>query len=266
MVSASKMRRAQEQVKASQPYANRLATILHAIGQQSDPSLHPLLRTGIGGNPALLLISTDRGLCGSLNVNLFKMVLEFQEKNPQVTVIAVGKKAQEFANRIGLNLDASFANLAEKPGLGDVLPIAQLVTTGFMEGKFASVDVLHMEFINTLTQKPQLTNLLPLKPSFNGAVQAVQSAASEYLFEPSATEVLADLLPYYLETTIYQLLLDAKASEHSARMVSMQSASNNANDVVNSLRLEYNKGRQASITKELLEITTASLTLSVDQK
>ncbi len=259
MVSASKMRRAQQQVQASRPYASKLHDVLTTIATHTNPELHPLLQQS-SGRPCLVLLSTDRGLCGGLNTNLFKSAMEFMEHNSNVAVVAVGRKAQEFAQRIGWEIVASFLGLPEKVGFNDVLPIAELVREGFLNHEFSSVHVMHMKFVNTLTQSPETTQLLPLAASEFTHGEALE-AQGEYAFEPTAQDILDSLLPYYVEMEVYQLMLDAKASEHSARMISMQNASNNAKDVVSSLRLEYNKGRQAGITKELLEITTASLTL-----
>lgn len=264
MVSASKMRRAQEQVKASRPYAERLSTVLHTIGARTDRSLHPLLREGVSGIPVLLIVSTDRGLCGGLNTNLFKAVLEYRDTHPGMTTVVVGKKALEFVTRVGLSVHASFVELSERTKFEDALPIAQLLRSGFLDGTFISVDALHMEFVNTLSQRPHISGVLPLRPAQEEplADETIATLPSEYLFEPTPRDILDSLLPYYVEMEIYELLLDAKASEHSARMIAMQNASNNAKDVVNSLKLEYNKGRQAGITRELIEITTASLTLA----
>lgn len=258
MVSASKMRRAQQQVQASRPYASKLHEVLSTIATHTNPELHPLLQQS-SGRPCLLLISTDRGLCGGLNTNLFKSAIEFMEHHPDTVVVVVGKKAQEFAQRVGWSIAASFVGLPEKVSFNDVVPVAELIRDGFLKKEFSTVHALHMKFVNTLTQSPATTQLLPLASSdFESETIGEEG---EYAFEPSAKEILDTLLPYYVEMEVYQLVLDAKASEHSARMISMQNASNNAKDVVGSLRLEYNKGRQAGITKELLEITTASLTL-----
>lgn len=261
MVSASKMRRAQQQVQASRPYANKLHNVLSTIASHTDPSLHPLLQQS-SGRPCLVILSTDRGLCGGLNTNLFKAALEFTAEHANTAIVAVGRKAQEFAGRAGLNIVASFTQLPEKVSFNDTLPIAELVRNGFLSHEFASVHLLHMEFVNTLTQKPTQTPLLPLARQEFQETTATPESESEYVFEPSPKEILDSLLPYYVEMELYQLMLDAKASEHSARMIAMQNASNNARDVVASLQLEFNKSRQAGITKELLEITTASLTLA----
>ncbi len=268
MVSASKMRRAQEQAQASQPYAHKLLEILHTIATSTDPQLHPLLEDHPDGQPVLIIVSTDRGLLGPLNTNLFKACLDFEKKHSDFTTIVLGRKAQEFAVRMGWNITASFLELPEKIGFNDIIPVAQMVRQGFLGKEFSSVHVLHMEFINTLTQQSKETELLPLRqsdfalpssetaPTSTASTESEEGTASEYIFEPGAKEILDWLLPYYIEVEIYQILLDARASEHSARMIAMQNASKNAGEVVESLKLEYNKTRQAAITQELIEITT----------
>jgi F-type H+-transporting ATPase subunit gamma len=261
MVSASKMRRAQQQVQASRPYATKLHSVLGRIGRHTDPSLHPLLQKGVSGSPCLVVISTDRGLCGGLNTNLFKAVLERSDAHADLKIVAVGKKAQEFAQRVGLTIVASFVALPEKIHFNDILPIAEIVREGFLSGEFSSVDAVHMEFINTLSQVPHLTSILPLGKETIETAPA-EEGDGEYVFEPSARDILDALLPYYVEMEFFQLVLDGKASEHSARMISMQNASKNAKEVVGSLQLEYNKGRQTAITNALLEITSASMSLA----
>lgn len=263
MVSASKMRRAQDQVLSSRPYADRLTSTLQTIAAFAPQAQHLLLLPQPLGIPALILIGTDKGLCGPLNTNVFKAALEIREHNPETVLITIGKKAHEFAQCNAWKEVAAFTTIPERVSFSDILPIAQLITEGYTNGDFSSVSALSMKFITTLKQDITNSPLLPINPQGNGDIIAEpgEMIASEYVFEPDAQSLLKDLLPYYLEVELYQLLLDARASEHSARMISMQNASNNARDVVGSLRLEYNKSRQAGITKELLEITTATLAL-----
>lgn len=259
MVSASKMRRAQSQAQASQPYAQKLHGVLHSIGQNTDSTLHPLLAEQPTGRPLLVVFSTDRGLCGALNNNLFKAIIEFSETHPNPIIITIGRKAQEFAARSGYDLTATFTQLPERPSFSEILPVAQMVRDGFLGDQYSSVHVAHMEFVNTLTQVPKITPLLPLQiPKLEAQNESTHPgvAQKDYKFEPTPQELLNTLLPYYVEVLLYQTLLDARASEHSARMISMQNASNNAKDVVGALRLEYNKSRQSAITQELIEITT----------
>lgn len=258
MVSASKMRRAQAQAVASQPYSRKLESVLHTMAEYTDSSMHPLLQTPITGVPLVVVFSTDRGLCGGLNNILFKTLAEFASSHGEFTTLVVGRKAQEFVARMGFHISASFTNLPEKAGFQDIVPIADIIRQGFLDGRFSEVHVLHMEFINTLTQQPHTTHLLPLQQSALAGSEPKPSEAvvkPEYAFEPNPREILEWILPYYVEVELYQLLLDARASEHSARMIAMQNASNNAHDVVGSLKLEYNKSRQAAITQELIEIT-----------
>lgn len=267
MVSASKMRRAQEQAQASQPYAHKLLDILHTIADSTNPELHPLLQEHPEGRPLLIIVSTDRGLLGPLNTNLFKACVEFEKRHPQMATLVIGRKAQEFAVRMGWHIAASFLELPEKISFQDVLPVAQMIRSGFLGTEFSAIHVLHMEFINTLTQESKVTELLPLRkeelvrtaPQHTDTLEqdaTQETSESEYIFEPGAKEILDWLLPYYVEVELFQIVLDARASEHSARMIAMQNASNNAGEVVESLKLEYNKSRQAAITQELIEITT----------
>lgn len=261
MVSASKMRRAQEQALASRPYTHILVSMLHTIAAHTDPSLHPLLRTGNPDAPvAIVIISTDRGLAGSLNANLFRTVLQMVDENPNCVFVTVGKKAREFALKTGKRIVAEFSGLPDHLTLANVMPISKLLTTGFLNNEYSQVKTVHMQFVSTLTQKAETNQLLPIATQELATLEKV-TVKKEYQFEPSAQEMLGVLLPFYAENGFYQTMLEAKASEHSARMVAMKNASDNAKDIVSSLRLEYNKSRQASITSELLDITTASLTV-----
>lgn len=260
MVSASKMRRAQQQVLASRPYTDKLSSSLAAVSQLTDPKMHPLLQKNDTGDPLLIVISTDRGLCGGLNTNLFKELFSYFENNNHTQVMVVGKKAEDFVSRMGWTIIASFSNLPEQLGFRDIIPITEIILDGYRQKSFSSVSILYNEFISTLSQKPRLLPLLPFS-NLPQPEPAPVNLKSEYLFEPDAHAILDALLPAFIETLLFQLMLNAKASEHSARMIAMQNASNNATEVVESLQLEYNKSRQNSITTELIEITTASLSI-----
>jgi F-type H+-transporting ATPase subunit gamma len=261
MVSASKMRRSQQQAMASRPYALSLQGILQKISRYSDPSMHPLLQQRVGGKILLVLVSTDRGLVGGLNSNLFRAVMHWKEEQNEVEVISIGKKAKLFAQRMGLPLYADFSHLPDKISYPDTLAISGLLMRVFLDQEFSSVYVAHMQLINTLSQKPIFDQLLPISPLEIENPAELVEISKEYIFEPSPKEVLDWLLPYYIENTVYFTLLEAKASEHSARMIAMKNASDNAKDIVNVLSLEYNRSRQASITRELQEITTAQMSL-----
>lgn len=259
MVSASKMRRAQEQALATRPYTQALQHSLSTLVSVSSVASHPLMESHDEGYPVVLLISTDKGLCGSLNPNLFKNLVDWSHKHPNGQVIAVGKKAVNFCRFAGLPLFAQFTELPDILKPGDILPISALVSSNFLDKTFNSVHIIYMDFITTLVQKVRSLQLLPL-PKIEASEAIVHpELTSEFIFEPSAREILNYLLPYYLENSIYQAFLESRASEHSARMVSMKNASDNAKELVGELRLVFNKSRQASITSELLDITTAML-------
>jgi F-type H+-transporting ATPase subunit gamma len=264
MVAASKMKRAQDQAVATRPYSRALEASLHKVGESTDQSLHPLLERHGSGLEIIVLISTDKGLCGGLNTNLFKSLLAEYRHFSRPKIVAVGKKAVAFCRLMGLEIHAQFTELPDKLNPADILPISSLLMQGFMNKEFKSVSLLYMDFINTLSQQVRFTPLLPLSQTETeiDSQTPAPELRSDYSFEPSAQEILNQLLPYYLENTVYQTFLEAKASEHSARMVAMKNASENATELVSELKLLFNKSRQASITSELLDITTAALTIS----
>jgi F-type H+-transporting ATPase subunit gamma len=265
MVAASKMRRAQAQAVAARPYALELFRSLRHVAQRVDAGLHPLLTQHAAGQRVVVIVGTDKGLCGSLNTRLFRelLVLKEQLKDDPI-VIAVGKKTVLFCRLAGLKVYAQFTDLPEKIGMTNVLPITSLVIEKFLDQTFSSVDIIYMDFVNTLKQTVKVERLLPISKEIvaTSTAETVEANEAEYLFEPSAQDILDILLPFYIENTVYHAFLEGKASEHSARMVSMKNASENAADLVQELLLVFNKGRQQAITSELLDITTASLTLA----
>lgn len=261
MVAASKMRKAQDQATAARPYARALQASLAKLSQGVSAEAHPMLFNHGHGKDVVVVIATDKGLCGSLNAQLMKATLRWFEQHPEGAMVAVGKKAVHFATLAGLSIHAQFTDLAEHVTTESILPLTELIADGFLDQGFRSVDVIYMDFINTLSQQVRSIQLLPLQPTDVFEAETA-TEPSEYIFEPSAKDILKELLPYYLENTVYQSFLEARASEHSARMVTMKNASENAGELVDELKLEFNKTRQASITSELLDITTASLTLN----
>lgn len=264
MVSATKMKRAQRQALAARPYTKALQSTLQKLSQMIDPGLHPLLSGHDQGYPVLLLIGTDKGLVGALNNHLFKAAHDWIHNNPEGKVVAVGRKAVRFCQLAGAELEAQFTDVDEVVTTQTMVPITTLLSTNFLDKKYSSVTLIYMDFINTLTQKSRSLELLPMQQEAPKQSEKMIKPEfySEYLFEPSAEAILSDLLPYYLENTIYQSFLEARASEHSSRMVAMKNASENASDLVGELRLSYNKTRQANITNELLDITTASMSIN----
>lgn len=263
MVSASKMRKAQERAVSARAYARAISASLHLLASRSDASLHPLLKQNTEGVPVALILSTDRGLCGSLNQNLFKELIAWKKRHTAGIVIAVGKKAVHFCQYYGLTLYAQFTDIPDNITTSDITPISRMLTTGYLDSQFRSVTIFFADFINTLAQKPTTDQLLPLQSEDLRLDKTLKQEEihAEYLFEPSPAAILNDLLPYYVENTLYQAFLESKASEHSARMVTMKNASDNAKELVSDLQLIFNKQRQASITSELLDITTATVSL-----
>jgi len=267
MVAAAKMRKAQQAALAGRPYASAMNRILAELLPTVTDFTHPLMEERPGGRRCVVLVSTDKGLCGALNSTLFREAVKF---DPRETVfVAAGRKAAQFLARARRTLLAEFS-YKDTPQFAEARAISRFVQEGFLKGEFNRVDVLFMNFISTLVQRPEVFPLLPLRE-----IRAVSSdqrgeemggellrGATEFLFEPAPERVLGALLPHYINYRVYQVLLEAKASEHSARMVAMKNATENANQLVKDLTLQYNKLRQAGITKELLEIATAQMALS----
>ncbi len=263
MVSASKMRRAQNQALATRPYTRALQESLSTLASTIKTNLHPFLVSHSGGVDVAIIISTDRGLCGGLNLNLFKSTIEWQKKHKNGKLILIGKKAVAFAKMYGLNIHAQFTDFPDIIRTSEILPIATIISKEYLNESFKSVSIIYMDFISTLVQRVKTINLLPLpkneESGYSSLVLVDTKSKIEYIFEPSPEAILDDLLNYYLENTLYQSFLEAKASEHSARMVAMKNASDNASELVSELQLQFNKSRQAGITSELLDITTAVL-------
>lgn len=266
MVASSKMRRAQLAALAGRPYASLMNEILAAVTEGSGDFNHPLMEKREIRKRALIVISTDKGLCGALNSNLLREAAKY-DKNTTVYVCA-GRKASQFVARTKRTLAAEFT-YKDSPQFEEARAISKFAQDMFLKGEVDRVDVLYTNFINTLSQKPEIRSLLPLGEitaieagvTGTGEGQALKKSEREYLFEPNASTVLANLLPHYINFQVYQYLLEAKASEHSARMVAMKNATDNAKQIIKDLTLEYNKLRQANITKELLEITSAAMAM-----
>jgi F-type H+-transporting ATPase subunit gamma len=263
MVSASKMRRAQAQALATRPYTEALQRSLTTLAGANKLAIHPMLVPHNQGKDVGIIYSTDKGLCGSMNAHLFKYALDWSRQHPSAKFIVVGKKAVAFAQLAGLPIHAQFTELPDFVSHGDVLPISHLAAEGFLSQNFRSVTLIYTKFISTLVQRTQKIQVLPLTKTEKDESVIDPASEAEYIFEPSATNILDELLPYYIENALFQSLLESKASEHSARMVSMKNASENAKELMHELRLDYNKSRQTSITNELLDITTATLSQAV---
>ena len=264
MVAASKMRRAQQSALAGRSYASLMNKVLVSLQQRSDPKMHPLLQIREVKRELVLIISTDKGLAGAINTNLFREAGRFD--TAKTGYVVAGRKARQFIARTKREMLADF-ELKDAPGFIETKPIAQFVTEKFLSGEVDKVSVLFTHFINTVTQQPLVHTLLPISnfdlPHGTASETAGESADPMigYTFEPNPEGVLDVMLPYYIRYQVYQMILDARASEHSARMVAMKNATDNAKEFITDLTLEYNKMRQASITTELLEIATAQMAL-----
>lgn len=251
-VAASKMRRAQERTLASRPYADRAWEILTYLASQSagGKSLHGLLQERSVENTALVLITPDRGLCGGLPTNIVREAISFlHRETAPLRVITVGRKGRDFMMRYGADVYAEFTGLPDLPPLREVTPIARLVIDDFLNETFDRICVTYAQFINTMIQRPVTRQLLPIQP-----VLPEGAAAVEYTIEPDPATVLSEVLEGFTVLQVYQAILDAQASEQSARMVAMQAATDNAEALGEDLTLSYNRARQEAITRELLEI------------
>lgn len=258
MVSASKMRRAQAQTLASRPYEERLRRVLNDLAPYADEEAHPLLARRPVTRAAVVLIATDRGLVGSLNVNLLRATLRFAERLPAVSYVAVGRRGIGSLRRLRRQVTAEFSNLGDRPSTADTNVVARVAVEEFTAGRVDEVHLAFTRFVNTIRQEPTVRRLLPLAP------QEERSGIPrlQYIFEPDPAGVLGVVLPRLIEMAIYQAVLEALASEHSARMVSMRNATENAGELIDELTLAMNKARQWRITKEILEIASGAEALA----
>jgi F-type H+-transporting ATPase subunit gamma len=254
MVAAAKMRKAQAAALAGRPYQEMLSRVLAAIKGRVEPTSHPLLAVRPIKKELILIFSTDKGLCGPLNTSLFRELTDIDREKTEFAVM--GRKAVQYIARTRRNLSADFA-LKDTVRFADIRPIARFASEKFISGEVDQVRVLYPKFVNTLNQQPVLRSLLPV-PAEELDIHG-EANRGEYIFEPDVHGVLDAILPHYIAFQLFQMALNARASEHSARMVAMKNATDNAKELIKDLTLEYNKVRQANITTELLEITTAQL-------
>jgi len=263
-VAASRMLRAQEAVLATRPYAQRAWTLLtHLAAQRAETEeMHPMLQARPVNRVALVLLTSDRGLCGAFNANIIRQTLEYIEALPvPADVVTVGRKGRDFMLRQGQSLVAEFSNLPAQPALTDVTPIARVVLEGFLEGTYDAVWLAFTDFVNTLRQDAVVRRLLPLTPTelekqamaeYIDEGEAVE--VPEYIYEPDPRTILDTVVPRFTELQVYQAVLESIASEHSARMVAMRNATENAEALTQDLQLTYNKARQQAITSEIMDI------------
>jgi F-type H+-transporting ATPase subunit gamma len=263
MVAASKMRKAQQHALAGRPYSELMNKVLVSLKSRTNPLYHPLLQVRPVRKELVLVISTDKGLAGALNTNLMREAATFD--SAKTVYVVAGRKARQFITRTRRELLADF-ELKDAPTILETKAISKFCVEKFLSGEVDKVTILYTHFVNTINQRPIAQTLLPISPFvFNASPggtapnDAAVDPMLEYIFEPNPEAVLDFMLPYYVQYQVFQMILDARASEHSARMVAMKNATDNANQFIKDLTLEYNKMRQASITTELLEIATAQM-------
>ena len=254
-VAASKLKRAQDATLAARPYSEKLDEVLADLAAVLGQEDHPLLATPEGGKRLIVLITTDRPLSGPLNTNIVRFVSRDIVDNPgDVALITVGRKGRDAMRRSGVPLEAHFATFGDRPSFADVLPLARLITDDFLAGTYARVDIVYSLFVSTLVQRPTALTILPIQP----AEDTEGIPGNQFIFEPSASAVLEQLLPRYVATRLFQAVLEAKASEELSRMVAMKNATENAEELIEDLTLSYNKVRQANITREMIEIASGA--------
>jgi len=264
MVAASKMRKAQERMRSARPYSEKVRNIAANLGKANPEYTHPFMRSNDVKAAGIIVVSTDKGLCGGLNTNVLRAVtqklreLQAEGVNPQT--VAIGNKGLGFLNRIGAQVVSHVTQLGDTPHLERLIGPVKVLLDQYAEGKLNAVYLSYTKFINTMRQEPVVEQLLPLSAA---KMEAESKAAGgepgwDYIYEPDAKSVIDDLLLRYVEALVYQAVAENMASEQSARMVAMKAATDNAGNLINELKLVYNKTRQAAITKELSEIVSGA--------
>ena len=261
MVAASKMRKAQDRMRAARPYSEKIRTITANLSQANPEYTHPfMVQQDQAKKIGLIVVTTDKGLCGGLNTNVLRLVTnkmrELEGKGSKIEAVAIGNKGFGFLNRVGAKVVAHATQLGDTPHLDKLIGPVKLLLDAYQEGKIDAVYLSYTKFINTMKQEPVVEQLLPLTSDKLETNKAQHSW--DYIYEPDAAAVIDELLIRYVEALIYQAVAENMASEQSARMVAMKSASDNAGSVIGELKLIYNKTRQAAITKELSEIVAGA--------
>ena len=264
MVAASKIRKAQHQMEASRPYAERIRRVIGHLGNANPDYKHPWLVEREVKRVGYIIISTDRGLCGGLNVNLFKAVIgelqQWQEQNIEVDLALVGAKAVQFFRRLGGNVVGTATHLGDKPQVNDLIGAIKIMLDSYSDGNIDRVFLVHNEFVSTMSQRPEITTLLPVSAIDLG--EETLQKHWDYIYEPDAVDLLDDVLSRYIESQVYRGAVENLASEMAAKMVAMKSATDNAGEIIDELQLKYNKARQAAITQEISEIVGGAAAVS----
>jgi F-type H+-transporting ATPase subunit gamma len=254
-VAASKLKRAQDSTLQARPYSEKIDEVLADLAAVLTAEEHPLLARREGGKRVLVLITSDRGLAGPLNTNTIRHAARtITEHKGDLTVVSLGRKGRDAMRRSRVPLEAHFPGYGDRPAFADVLPMARLLTDGFLSGEFGRIDLVFPRFVSTLVQRPAIDSLLPIEPTED--TEGIPG--NQFIFEPNPAAVLERLLPRYVATRLYQAVLETKASEESSRMVAMKNATENADDLIEEYTLAYNKVRQANITREMIEIATGA--------
>ena len=249
------MKRAQDSTLAARPYSEKIDEVLADLAAVLGQDEHPLLATRAGGKRLLVLITSDRGLAGPLNTNTIRFAARAITEHPgDLAVVTVGRKGRDAMRRARVPIEAHFAGFGDRPTFADVLPLERLITDGFVSGAFGRIDIVYARFVSTLTQRPTLDPLLPVRP----AADTDGIPGNQFIFEPNPGVVLERLLPRYVAARLFQAVLESKASEESSRMVAMKNATENADDLIDEYTLAYNKVRQSNITREMIEIATGA--------
>lgn len=266
MVAASRMRRAQMAVESSRPFSEKIREVLAGLGEASptgDGLAHPLLERREVQHVDVVLMTSDRGLAGAFNANILRLASNFvvKEAGSPVSVLAAGRKGRDYMARYGRDVIADFSDLGDQAQFESVTPIARTVIDRFTSGETDAVYLAYTEYISTLNQTSRLVKILPIESPEADEEQEARHRNVDYIYEPDPEQLLRALLPRYVEIQLYQALLESKASEHSARMIAMRNATDAANEIVDDLSLTANKVRQATITREMLEIASGAAAL-----
>lgn len=256
MVAASKMRKTQDRMRASKPYATKIYDVVKHIARANSEYRHPFMIAREIKRVGIIVVTTDRGLCGGLNANLLRETLrsmrQWQQEGKAIDISVIGRKGQAFFKRFGGKVIASVDQLGDKPSVTDLIGVVKVMLDSFYRGEIDALHIMYNEFVNTMTQKPTLKPLLPLPVSDEDSQRLGHHW--DYIYEPDAKELLDGLLERYIELQAYQAVVENIACEQAAKMIAMKSATDNAGELIKQLRLVYNKARQAAITQELAEI------------
>lgn len=263
MVAASKMRKTQERMRASKPYANKIYDVVKHIARANSEYRHSFMDEREIKRIGVIVVTTDRGLCGGLNANLLRETIRsirgWKEQGKEVDLAVIGRKGRSFFNRVGGNILGSIEHLGDAPGINDLIGVVKVMIDSYYNGAIDALHIVYNEFVNTMTQKPMVKQLLPLPKSEEDI--GTMGHHWDYIYEPDAKDLLDDLLERYIELQVYQAVVENIACEQAAKMIAMKSATDNAGDLIKEFQLAYNKARQAAITQELAEIVGGAAAL-----